>query len=99
MNIQSYVTGEWYNGQGNGVEVVNAVNGDFIGSVTSDGMEFGEVLRHAREAGGPASARDDVARACPAPESTGRNICWNIRTNFTRYQPGPAQPGQTAGSI
>ena len=54
MNIQSYVTGEWYNGQGNGVEVVNAVNGDFIGSVTSDGMEFGEVLRHAREAGGPA---------------------------------------------
>ena len=54
MNIQSYVTGEWYNGQGNGVEVVNAVNGDFIGNVTSDGMEFGEVLRHAREAGGPA---------------------------------------------
>ena len=57
MNIQSYVMGEWYNGQGNGVEVVNAVNGDFIGSVTSDGMEFGEVLRHAREAGGPALRR------------------------------------------
>ena len=54
MNIQSYVMGEWYNGQGNGVEVVNAVNGDLIGSVSSDGMEFGEVLRHAREAGGPA---------------------------------------------
>ena len=57
MNIQSYVMGEWYGGQGNGVEVVNAVNGDFIGSVSSDGMEFGEVLRHAREAGGPALRR------------------------------------------
>ena len=57
MNIQSYVMGEWYSGQGNGVEVVNAVNGDLIGSVSSDGTEFGEVLRHAREAGGPALRR------------------------------------------
>ena len=57
MNIESYVMGEWYSGLGNGVEVVNAVNGDFIGSVSSDGMEFGEVLRHAREVGGPALRR------------------------------------------
>ena len=54
MNIQSYVMGEWFSGQGNGVEVVNAVNGDFIGSVSSGGMDFKEVLRHAREVGGPA---------------------------------------------
>ena len=54
MNIQSYVTGEWFSGDSDGARVVNAVNGDFIGSVSSDGMDFGDVLRYAREVGGPA---------------------------------------------
>ncbi|MCY4360750.1 MAG: phenylacetic acid degradation bifunctional protein PaaZ [Gammaproteobacteria bacterium] len=57
MNIQSYVKGEWFSGQGDGVQVVNAINGDFIGSVSSDGMDFGDVLRYAREVGGPALRR------------------------------------------
>ena len=57
MNIQSYVNGEWFSGQGDGVQVVNAINGDFIGSVSSDGMGFGDVLRYAREVGGPALRR------------------------------------------
>ena len=54
MNIQSYVTGEWFSGQGDGAPVVNAVNGDFIGHVSSDGMDFADVLRYGREVGGPA---------------------------------------------
>ena len=54
MNIQSYVTGEWFNGQSGGARVVNAVSGDFIGNVSSDGMDFGDVLRYARKVGGPA---------------------------------------------
>ena len=53
MNIQSYVMGEWFSGRENDVEVVNAVNGNFIGNVSSGGMDFQEVLRHAREVGGP----------------------------------------------
>ncbi len=57
MNIQSYVNGEWISGRGNGVEVVNAVNGNFIGNVSSDGVDFKEALRHAREVGGPALRR------------------------------------------
>ena len=57
MNIQSYVMGEWFSGREDGVEVVNAVNGNFIGNVSSGGMDFQEVLRHAREAGGPALRR------------------------------------------
>ncbi len=57
MNIQSYVNGEWVSGQGNDVAVVNAVNGDFIGKVSSDGVDFSDVLRHAREVGGPALRR------------------------------------------
>ena len=54
MNIQSYVTGEWFSGKSDGARLVNAVNGDFIGSVSSDGMDFKDVLRYAREVGGPA---------------------------------------------
>ena len=54
MNIQSCVKGEWFSGQDNGIRVVNAVNGDVIGNVSSDGMDFGDVLRYAREVGSPA---------------------------------------------
>ena len=54
MNIQSYVTGEWFSGKSDGARLVNAVNGDFIGSVSSDGVDFKDVLRYAREVGGPA---------------------------------------------
>ena len=54
MNIQSYVAGEWFSGKSDGVRIVNAVNGDFIGNVSSDGMDFKDVLHYAREVGGPA---------------------------------------------
>ena len=54
MNIQSYVNGEWVTGRDKGVAVVNAVNGDFIGNVSSDGIDFNDALTHAREVGGPA---------------------------------------------
>ena len=54
MNIQSYVQGEWYTGTGEGATVANAVNGDLIGRVCSDGVDFGATLDYARTVGGPA---------------------------------------------
>jgi len=52
--INSYVNGEWYAGQGNGSEVFNAINGSTIGLVTSDGIDFKDMLQYARKVGGPA---------------------------------------------
>jgi oxepin-CoA hydrolase/3-oxo-5,6-dehydrosuberyl-CoA semialdehyde dehydrogenase len=52
MKIESYVSGAWTPGQGGGVEVRNAINGDPIGIVDSSGIDFADVLSHGRDAGG-----------------------------------------------
>ena len=54
MKIESYVNGAWTPGQGGGVEVRNAINGDPIGVVDSSGIDFADVLSHGRVAGGKA---------------------------------------------
>ncbi len=54
MNIESYVNSAWTPGQGGGVEVRNAINGDPIGIVDSSGIDFADVLSHGRKAGGKA---------------------------------------------
>ena len=54
MKVQSYVNGEWFEGQGPGVEVLNAVNGESVGWVSSTGIDFKQILEHARNVGGPA---------------------------------------------
>ncbi|MGI9285054.1 MAG: phenylacetic acid degradation bifunctional protein PaaZ [Pseudomonadales bacterium] len=51
--IKSYVNGEWFIGQGSGAEVFNAVNGNSVGLVTSEGIDFKDMLNYARTVGGP----------------------------------------------
>jgi len=54
MRLKSYVTGSWVEGRGAGVEVRNAINGDPVATVSSEGIDFSEVLRYGRQTGGPA---------------------------------------------
>jgi oxepin-CoA hydrolase/3-oxo-5,6-dehydrosuberyl-CoA semialdehyde dehydrogenase len=54
MNIESYACGAWVTGADNGIEVRNAVNGEAIGRVSSNGLDFSAMLRYGREKGGPA---------------------------------------------
>ena len=54
MKIQSYIAGQWVDGQDQGVEVSNAVNGESVGWVSSNGIDFTQPLVHARTLGGPA---------------------------------------------
>ncbi|MGH7461974.1 MAG: aldehyde dehydrogenase family protein, partial [Longimicrobiales bacterium] len=54
MNIESYAAGRWRAGTTDGIEVFNAVTGASVGHVSSDGVDFEEMLRHARHLGGPA---------------------------------------------
>ena len=49
-----FAAGRWLSGSGEGVQLQSAVNGDVIGSVSSDGIDFGEMVRYARNVGGPA---------------------------------------------
>ncbi|MBN7797364.1 phenylacetic acid degradation bifunctional protein PaaZ [Parahaliea mediterranea] len=54
MKLESYVTGRWQAGEGEGVTVHNAVSGEPVCQVSSEGVDFAAVVRHGREVGGPA---------------------------------------------
>ncbi|WP_325894272.1 phenylacetic acid degradation bifunctional protein PaaZ [Grimontia sp. NTOU-MAR1] len=54
MKAKSFVYGAWHEGSADGVSVANAITGEPICSVNSDGIDFAEVVRFGREVGGPA---------------------------------------------
>lgn len=54
MKIQSYISGKWFEGTDQGIEIYNAVNGTPVGSVTSTGIDFNESVRYAKNVGGSA---------------------------------------------
>ncbi|MGA9575326.1 MAG: phenylacetic acid degradation bifunctional protein PaaZ [Lysobacterales bacterium] len=54
MKIESYACGAWIAGSGDGVEVLNAINGEPLGRVSSAGLDFADILNHGRNRGGAA---------------------------------------------
>lgn len=54
MKLSSYVCGKWYEGTSQGVETFNAVTGEAVCHVSSEGINFAEVVRFGREVGGKA---------------------------------------------
>lgn len=52
--LQSYVNGQWLEGQDDGVMVYNAINGDAIASVSSKGVDFQAAIDYGRTVGGRA---------------------------------------------
>ena len=54
MKIQNHVHGEWVDGNGEGTPLVDPVSGEEIARATSDGVDLGRALDHARTVGGPA---------------------------------------------
>lgn len=51
--VPSYLVGRWTAGGGQGAPLVDAVTGAPVARVSSDGLDLGEAVRHAREVGGP----------------------------------------------
>ncbi len=54
MILESYIQGAWHAGRGAGVALCDATTGDIIANASADGFNAREVLRYAREVGGPA---------------------------------------------
>src|SRR5271155_4100199 len=54
MKLPSYVCGKWLSGLEAGVAMRDATTGELIAEVSSLGLDFRAILRHARETGGPA---------------------------------------------
>ncbi|MCR9204947.1 MAG: phenylacetic acid degradation bifunctional protein PaaZ, partial [Halobacteriovoraceae bacterium] len=51
MKLMNYCMGSWQEGQGEGVELHDAVYGKVVATATSDGIDFGEMLNYARSTG------------------------------------------------
>lgn len=49
--VQNYVCGEWVNGEGEEVQLYNAITGENIGSCSSKGLDFKKILEYGREKG------------------------------------------------
>ncbi|HEX6410953.1 MAG TPA: aldehyde dehydrogenase family protein, partial [Sphingomicrobium sp.] len=52
--LLNYALDRWTPGEGNLVEIQSAIDGEPVATTGSGGLDFGEMLRHAREVGGPA---------------------------------------------
>ena len=52
--IENYALGSWIQGDGQGTPLYNAINGDQIGTASSKGLDFSEMMNYARKVGGPA---------------------------------------------
>jgi len=53
MQLQSFVAGKWQAGARNAVTLRDATSGEVIANASSDGIDFGAALEHARGVGGP----------------------------------------------
>jgi len=51
QRFQNYVLGQWVDGEGTEVQQYNAITGEAIGSVSSAGIDFSEVLEYGRKNG------------------------------------------------
>ncbi|ADD28277.1 phenylacetic acid degradation bifunctional protein PaaZ [Meiothermus ruber] len=53
MKLHSYAVGAWQQGADDGTLVTDAVYGEPVALVSSQGLDFGAMVRYAREVGGP----------------------------------------------
>ena len=56
-NYENYALGKWINGDGEGIPLFNAINGEQIGTAGSKGLDFSDMMDYARKTGGPALRR------------------------------------------
>jgi oxepin-CoA hydrolase/3-oxo-5,6-dehydrosuberyl-CoA semialdehyde dehydrogenase len=54
ITLQNYAEGKWVAGAGGLAELRSAIDGDVVALTSSQGLDFGAMLRFARERGGPA---------------------------------------------
>ncbi len=54
MKLANYVGGEWVEGTGDGTPLFDPVLGDELARASTDGIDMGAALDHARKVGGPA---------------------------------------------
>jgi oxepin-CoA hydrolase/3-oxo-5,6-dehydrosuberyl-CoA semialdehyde dehydrogenase len=52
IQVQNYIQGKWVSGEGVETNLYNAITGEHIGTTSSAGLDFKEILTYGREIGG-----------------------------------------------
>ena len=71
MKLGNYITGKWIEGDGEGQQLYNAVNGEVIATATTKGLDFASILRLWKNKGKPCSPENDLPGKRPDVESIG----------------------------
>ena len=50
--LGNLIQGKWVEGDGDGKVLTHAINGEAVASITSSGLDFGDILKYARATGG-----------------------------------------------
>jgi oxepin-CoA hydrolase/3-oxo-5,6-dehydrosuberyl-CoA semialdehyde dehydrogenase len=74
MQSKSYYCGSWVEGQSQGVEVRDAVNGSVICNVSSDGLDFDKMLQYGRDVGGEALRQLTIHQRANALKNLGKYL-------------------------
>jgi oxepin-CoA hydrolase/3-oxo-5,6-dehydrosuberyl-CoA semialdehyde dehydrogenase len=54
MKLENYIQGNWVTGDGDGIPLINAVNGEEVAVATTKGFDFNDILEYGRRVGNPA---------------------------------------------
>ncbi len=54
LNLENYITGKWVRGDGDGTPLFDAVTDEHIGSATTSGLDFKQIIEYGRTVGNPA---------------------------------------------
>ena len=60
--LKNYVQGKWIEGDGDGAPLFNAITGEQIGTATTKGIDFAEMLSR-QKSGWPIITKNDFSRA------------------------------------
>ncbi len=52
--LENYIQGKWVSGEGDGIPMYNAVNGEVVAFASTKGIDFADVLEYGRKVGNPA---------------------------------------------
>jgi len=74
MKSASYCYGSWVEGQGEGVAVHNAINGDLICKVSSEGLDFKKMVEYGRDIGGKALREMTIHERATALKNLGKYL-------------------------
>ena len=54
MEVKNYILGNWIAGDGEGLELHNAISGELIGNCSSEGLDYLQIINFAKDKGGTA---------------------------------------------